>query len=80
MKDKLRQVKFDQAKLATMYRNIFNSPDGKKVLADLEKYFGGSSIRKVDGRVDHSASLLAIGSREVLLHINYMRKHNAVDG
>lgn len=59
------------------YRNLFNTPDGKVVLQDLDQKFNGSLLKKTEGLVDPNASLVAIGKREVIVHINAMRKHDA---
>lgn len=62
------------------YHLVFTSPDGKFILADLKKIFGGSTLRKVDGVIDPHASMAASGSREVVDYIfNSMRKDDAMD-
>jgi hypothetical protein len=62
-----------------LYANVFNAPDGEALLADLEIKFGGTTLKKVDGKIDPNASIAAAGCREVLLYINAMRKEHAVD-
>jgi hypothetical protein len=65
--------------LGSLYDRVFKSPDGKKVLEDLEFRFNGTTLKKVDGLIDPNASIAAGGCREVLLYIAQMRKYNVLD-
>ena len=65
--------------LSALYERVFSSPDGKAVLQHLESVFNGTTLKKVDGRVDRDASMAKAGSREVLLYIQLMRNRNVVD-
>ena len=60
-------------KLCRAYRNMFNSPEGKLVLADLRKRCPllTSSVGTVGG-VDVNKLLILEGQRSVLLHIYRM--------
>ena len=66
------------AEKATLYRRVFDSPEGQKVLADLEAMFNGTTLKKApDKTIDLNASLAAAGCREVVLYIHYWRDRNA---
>ena len=61
------------------YWETFTTPVGKKVLEDLEKMFGGVPLkRSPDGRVDSDASMVAIGSQEVIKTIHERIKYGQV--
>lgn len=64
---------------AIAYVHVFESPDGKRILEDLEYRFNGTTLKKHEGVIDPNASIAAAGCREVLLYINHMRKQNVVD-
>jgi hypothetical protein len=75
-----RDVKAEAARRAAMYHHVFTSPDGQKVLDDLQRQFGGTTLRKHEGVIDPNASLAAAGCREVVLYIQLMmEKSNVVD-
>lgn len=62
------------------YKNLFATPDGKAVLEDLERQFGGTTLRKNNGVIDPNASIAAAGCREVLLYIeNIIKVEEPVD-
>jgi hypothetical protein len=63
---------------AALFERVFSSPDGKKVLAILEREFNGTTLKKSkDGLIDPHASIAAAGCREVLLYIQLKRNINA---
>jgi hypothetical protein len=76
MKRKLNEKVYQ---LGALYDRVFKSPDGKKVLEDLELRFNGTALKKVDGLIDPNASIAMAGCREVLLYIAQMRKYNVLD-
>lgn len=76
---KLQRVQAKVSKLGGAYDRVFASPDGQAVLQDLEFHFNGTTLRKVNGKIDPHASIAAGGCREVLLHIENMRKRYAMD-
>lgn len=66
------------AEKAILYRRVFDSPDGKKLLDDLSKQFNGTTLKKApDGTIDANASLASAGAREVVLYIEYWRNRDA---
>jgi hypothetical protein len=66
------------AEKAIAYRRVFDSPDGKKLLDDLQRQFGGTTLKKApDGTIDSNASLASAGAREVILYIDYWRNRDA---
>ena len=76
-KEQLLEVVRKKSKL---YHTLFSSPNGKKVLADLEKQFGGTTLKKVDKVIDPHASIAAAGAREVILYIKQeVMKHAAAE-
>ena len=80
MNDKIKEAQRLTAERRRAYVNLFDSPNGKVVLEDLDKQFNRTTLRKVDGVIDPNASIAAAGCREVLLYIDeMMRNNNAVD-
>ena len=80
MNDKIKEAQRLTAERRRAYINLFDSPNGKVVLEDLDKQFNRTTLRKVDGVIDPIASIAAAGCREVLLYIDeMMRNNNAVD-
>lgn len=72
-------MKRNNAELCALYSRFLESPDGKLIWADLQKHFGRTGLRKMDGVVDPNATIAAVGSREVLLYMDHMRNQNVVD-
>jgi hypothetical protein len=56
------------------YKRVFDSPDADTVMADLYEQFNGSALKANNGIVDTSASIAALGAREVLLYIERMMR------
>jgi len=77
---KLRDIQAKQAKISGAFERVFNSPDGKAVLEELEYRFNGTTLKKHNGLIDPNASIAAAGCREVLLYIQQVRKQYVVDG
>ena len=73
----------DSLRKLRAYKAVFTSPNGEEVLNDLRRQFGGTTLRKVDGRVDEFSSIAAAGCREVVLYIeqlvNIKMDEDAVD-
>jgi len=74
-----KKVQEKRNNLNRTYERLFNSPDGKVVLEDLEFRFNGTTLKSHDGVIDPYRSIAAGGCREVLLYISQMRKHNVMD-
>ena len=75
----LPELKKEHLALCRAYRSLFLSPDAKLVMLDLKQKFYGTTIRKVDGKVDPHGSMSAAGAREVLIYIEFMmREKNAI--
>jgi hypothetical protein len=79
LNDKLKAAQSKVNETSRLYSHLLNSPDGELLMADLERRFGGTSLKKHDGTIDPYASIAAAGCHEVLLYINAMRKRHAVD-
>ncbi len=62
------------------YAALFKGPNAEIVLDDLESRFNGTGLKKVDGKIDQNAVMVAAGERNVLLYIyEQLRNHNVVD-
>ena len=73
------KAKKEMQRKGAAYERLFTTPDGEFVLADLKREFDASALKKNrEGMIDPHASIAAAGSREVLLHIDMMRKKNAI--
>ena len=70
----LPELKKEALTLRRAYFNLFNTPDAKLVLDDLDVRFNRSTLRRVNKLIDPNASLAAAGAREVLLYIDLMMR------
>jgi hypothetical protein len=73
-----RKVNEKAHQLGALYERVFKSPDGQKVMEDLELRFNERTLKSNNGIVDPYATIFADGSRDVILHIYRMRKYNAI--
>lgn len=74
----LSEAKQRKNRKINAYYEVFNSPNGKVVLEDLEQTFA-STLKKCNGVVDPHATIAAVGSRAVIDHINLMRNQHELD-
>jgi len=77
-KPSVEELKLNQRLISKAYEHIFITPEGKKVLHDLERMFSNRSSVKVPketGVVDIHRTLVNEGAREVVLYI-----HNRIKG
>lgn len=65
---KLEEARDELREVCETYGALFNSAQGRSVLADLEKQFGGSVIVPGDAYATHARA----GSQEVLLYLKMM--------
>jgi hypothetical protein len=75
---KVEEVQQRLLKRAGCFERIFQSPDGKEVLDELNLKFNGNTLKAgKDGTLDPWASIQAAGARQVLLYIQDMRNLHA---
>ena len=79
MKKSFDSVQKELRALRATYHRVFTSPDGQKVMDDLDRFFNGDTLITQEGRLDPNATIAAAGSRKVLLYIRQMRTDHAVD-
>ena len=76
-KAKLEEARAQRARRAHLYRQVFSSPDGEKVLNDLnDQFYNVQSFVKGDPYATHVNE----GGRMVMLHINTLIKEGNEDG
>lgn len=70
--DQIREVKEKLARKASIFKQVFNSPDGQAVLAALEEEFNAADIFK-QGQPD--TTVYNLGRRDVVIYIKQLLEY-----